>query len=367
MHQPKRRLPALSRRFLRFAVGPMSEGFQSASERAWRVQQRTLRAAVLVVLALATGAAAAQGQCTHRGELDTPYCDEDHDLVADAPVRAPRQRAPHTIAFSYTPTEEPALYERLLRPLTAHLTQCIGRRVVYFQVQSNAAQIEAMRAGRVHVAWFSTGPTAFAVNVAGAVPFAVKGDSQEAQGYRLALIVRAGSPFRTPADLKGKRVAHTSPTSNSGNLAPRALLPAAGLVPGEDYPIVYSGKHDKSILGVISGEFDAATIASDVLDRMVRRGQLRAGDIRAVYRSPPFPTEAVAHAHDLEPALRERLRRCFYDFRFPPGMQSEFDGADRFVPVNFLRDWAVVRQVSESAGQRFNREAYDATARGAVR
>lgn len=42
-------------------------------------------------------------------------------------------------------------------------------------MQSNAAQIEAMRAGRLHVAGFSTGPTAFAVNIAGAVPFAIKG------------------------------------------------------------------------------------------------------------------------------------------------------------------------------------------------
>ena len=37
-----------------------------------------------------------------------------------------------------------------------------------------AAEIEAMRSGRLHVGGFSTGPTAFAVNIAGAVPFAIK-------------------------------------------------------------------------------------------------------------------------------------------------------------------------------------------------
>ena len=41
---------------------------------------------------------------------------------------------------------------------------------VFYQVQSNAAEIEAMRSGRLHVGGFSTGPTAFAVNLAGAVP-----------------------------------------------------------------------------------------------------------------------------------------------------------------------------------------------------
>ena len=38
-------------------------------------------------------------------------------------------------------------------------------------------------------------------------------------------------------DLKGKRIAHTSPSSNSGNLAPRALFPKIGLTPDTDYKV----------------------------------------------------------------------------------------------------------------------------------
>ncbi|WP_425500755.1 phosphate/phosphite/phosphonate ABC transporter substrate-binding protein [Pseudaquabacterium terrae] len=317
-----------------------------------------------LLLGAITGAFAAD-ECRHRGDLDAPYCDADRDLVADPPADRRRWRAPHTIAFTYTPIEEPTLYERLLRPLTAHLSQCVGRRVVYFPVQSNAAQIEAMRSGRVQVAWFSTGPTAFAVNIAGAVPFAVKGDAQGAQGYKLMLIVRKDSAFQKPGDLKGQRVAHTSPTSNSGNLAPRALFPAQGLVPGDDYRIVYSGKHDHSILGVVRGEYDAAAVASDVLQRMQRRGQLRGTELRVLYESAPFPTEAVAYAHDLEPALRDKLLKCFYDYRFADDMRREFQQADRFVPVRYQRDWAIVRQVAEGVGERFDRKAYDSAARPA--
>ena len=64
--------------------------------------------------------------------------------------------------------------------------------------------------------------------------------------------------IKTAADLKGKKVAHTSPSSNSGHLAPLALMPGQGLAPGKDYEIKFSGKHDQSILGVGTGDYDAA-------------------------------------------------------------------------------------------------------------
>ena len=64
-----------------------------------------------------------------------------------------------------------------------------GKKVVFYQVQSNAAEIEAMRSGRLHVGGFSTGPTAFAVNCAGAVPFAIKGTENGQFGYEMEIIV----------------------------------------------------------------------------------------------------------------------------------------------------------------------------------
>ena len=48
-----------------------------------------------------------------------------------------------------------------------------GKKVLFFPVQSNAAQIEAMRSGRLHIAGFNTGSNPLAVNCAGFVPFAM--------------------------------------------------------------------------------------------------------------------------------------------------------------------------------------------------
>jgi phosphonate transport system substrate-binding protein len=319
---------------------------------------------VLAILtALLAGSASAQTECRTRGELDPLYCDENGDLVADPPKDPKKLKTPGTLVFTYTPVEDPAVYEKAFRPFTDHLARCIGKKVVFYQVQSNAAEIEAMRSGRLHVGGFSTGPTAFAVNIAGAVPFAVKGYEKEFQGYRLIVIVKKESPFQALTDLKGKRVAHTSPSSNSGHMAPMALFPKQGLTPDKDYKILFSGKHDQSILGVRSGDYDAAPVASDVFHRMAARGQIREDEFRTIWQSELFPTSSFAYAHDLEPAFRDRMLKCFYDFRFPEEMKKNFDGADRFYPVTYRKEWAIVRQVAEAGGEAFNRAGYEKESR----
>lgn len=303
--------------------------------------------------------AAAQDTCKNRGELDEKYCDENNDLVADAPKDPSEWNDPSTIVFAYTPVEDPAVYANIFKPFTDYLSKCVDKRVVYYPVQSNSAEIEAMRSGRLHVAGFSTGPTGFAVNLAGAVPFAAKGTEKGPQGYQLISLVRKDSPYQKLSDLKGKRVAHTSPSSNSGNLAPLVLYPKEGLTPNEDYKPVMSGGHDKSALGVESGDYDMAGVASDVYERMVLRGTVKGDELRIIFKSPVFPTSSFAYAHDLKPELAKKLVKCFYDFRFPPEMQKEFNGDDRFFPITYKENWKVVRDIAEGSGTPYNKAAYE--------
>ncbi|MET0203740.1 MAG: phosphate/phosphite/phosphonate ABC transporter substrate-binding protein [Casimicrobiaceae bacterium] len=319
-------------------------------------------AATVAALAAALAAASpvlAADACTNRGELDTMYCDANKDMVADVPADPKKWKNPSTIVFTYTPVEDPAVYENIFKPFTTHLAKCIDKKVVFYQVQSNAAEIEAMRSGRLHVAGFSTGPTAFAVNLAGAIPFAVKGYAKDFQGYNLIVVVKASSPYQKLSDLKGKKVAHTAPSSNSGHLAPLALFPKEGLTPDKDYKIIFSGKHDQSVMGVNSGDYDAGAVASDVFHRMGERGQIKEADFRIIYRSQKFPTSSFAYAHDLDPKLADKLLSCFYDYRFPPEMVKAFDGADRFFPINYQTTWEPVRAVAAGSGGGFDKATYD--------
>src|ERR1700733_8884380 len=108
----------------------------------------------IVLIILFPSFASAQ-TCQARGELDEAYCDADGDLVADIPAKT---RDPSVIVFAYTPVEDPAVYENAFKPFTEYLGKCMDKRVVYYPVQSNSAEIEAMRSGRLTVAGFSTGP-----------------------------------------------------------------------------------------------------------------------------------------------------------------------------------------------------------------
>lgn len=306
-------------------------------------------AASLLVLGSATSAVAQE--CAERGALDALYCDANGDLVADAPTDPAEMNDPNTLVFAYTPVEDPAVYADIWAPFIAHLEDATGKDVQFFAVQSNSAEVEAMRSGRLHIAGFSTGPTPFAVNLAGAVPFAIMGAEDGQFGYRLQVFTKADSDIQEVSDLAGRRVAHTSPTSNSGNQAPRALFPGLGVIPDEDYEVVYSGSHDQSMLGVVAGDYDAAPVASEVVDRMAERGLYDTADVRKIWESDPFPTTSFTLAHDLDPELADTIKEAFFSFEFEgTALGDEFEGVSKFIPITYQDQWAVIREIQASNG-----------------
>jgi phosphonate transport system substrate-binding protein len=319
---------------------------------------RMLLPVALLALASSILPALSQDACSNRGQLDTLYCDEDNDFVADTPKDTAKWKDPSTLIFSYAPVENPAVYQIVYQPLLDRIASCTGKKVSYYSAQSSTAQIEAMRSGRLHISSYSTGAVGFAVNMAGAVPFVVMGSEKGVAGYQVQAIVRADSSYKTLADLKGKKVAHVAPSSNSGHLAPKVMFPEQGLTPDVDYKPLMSGGHDKSIIGVASGDYDMAPVASDILDRMLARGDVKADTLRIIWKSEVFPTLNVTYAHDLKPELQTTLRKCFEEFRFPESMKKEYQGFDRFLPMTYKETWKPLRDVAEKSGTPYNKAAY---------
>ncbi len=311
---------------------------------------------LIATLILGAGLAGpARAQDCPRGDLDKAYCDRDGDLVADAPTDPKLLLNPPTLIFAYTPVEDPALYSKVWDGFLRHLEKVTGKKVVFYPVQSNAAEIEAMRSGRLHIAGVSTGPTPIAVNCAGYVPFAIMGTQNGTFGYEMEIIVPAVSAIKTPADLKGKKVAFTSPTSNSGFKAPSAILKAEfGLEAKRDFEPVFSGKHDNSVLGVANKDYDAAAIANEVMFRMFDRKVVDRAKIRSIYKSETFPTTSYGHAYNLQPDLAAKVKDAFFSFPWEgSALKAEFKTEDRFVPIAFKKDWSVIRKIDEATGVKY--------------
>jgi len=312
----------------------------------------------LAAVAFVTAADPAQA-CSNRGDLDSRYCDENKDLVADTPADKSKLLDPSTLIFSYTPVEDPSVYENVFTEFMDYLAKKTGKKVRWYGADSYAAQVEAMRSGRLHVAGISTGPTVFGVNLAGYVPIAIMGKDDGRFGYRLQLITHKNTDITKVGDLKGRKIAHVTPSSNSGNQAPRALFKAMGVTPDVDYEVTYSGKHDNSIMGVANKDYDAAPVASSVLDRMHDKGVVNKDDLRVIWQSKFFPTTSFGYAHNLTPALQKAITDAFLTFDWTgSGLQKEFGKkSDRFIPITFKEHWVDIRTIQKTNGIIYNDEA----------
>ena len=283
--------------------------------------------------------------------MDPRFTDADGDLVADAPTDPKDWIDPATLVFSYTPVEDPAVYAEVWKEFIDHLAAETGKKVQFFPVQSNAAQLEAMRAGRLHVAGFNTGSNPLAVNCAGFVPFAMMASNDDRYGYEMEILTYPGSGIDKVEDIKGKNLAFTSETSNSGYKAPSALLKQEfKMEAGRDFEPVFSGKHDNSILGVANKDYPAAAIANSVLSRMLERDVVKSEQLVSIYKSQSFPTTGYGYVYNLKPELAEKVKAAFFNFNWEgTGLAKEFNHVsppqEKFMPISFKEHWQVVRDI----------------------
>lgn len=287
-----------------------------------------------------------------RGDLDGRFCDRDGDLTADTPTDPAKQLDPDTLIFAFTPVEDPAVYKSAWADFLTHMEKVTGKKVVFFPVQSNAAQIEAMRSGRLHIAGFNTGSNPLAVNCAGFVSFTIMAGLDGDFGYEMEILTYPGSGIEKVEDIKGRTLAFTSPTSNSGFKAPSALLKAEfDMLPDRDFETTFSGKHDNSILGVANKDYDAASIANSVKIRMIKREVVKEDQLKVLYKSQTFPTTGYGYVNNLKPELAKKIKDAFFSFVWEgSSLKQEFEknGEGQFIPITYKEHWAVIRTIDKA-------------------
>ncbi len=321
-----------------------------------KLQKKLLKVASLFAASLLMSNTIFAAECP-RGTLDERYCDVDGDLLADTPTDASELVDPDTLIFAYTPVEDPAVYKEAWSDFLNHLDKVTGKKSLFFPVQNNAAQIEAMRSGRLHIAGFNTGSNPLAVNCAGFNPFTIMASKDGNFGYEMEILTYPGSGIEKVEDIKGGKLAFTSPTSNSGFKAPSAILKSDfDMLPDRDFEPVFSGKHDNSILGVANKDYPAASIANSVMHRMIKRDVIKADQVKSIYKSQTFPTTGFGVAYNLTPELKAKIKEAFFTFEWEgSSLQEEFEKSNegQFLEMTYKEFWDVIRKIDTANGIKY--------------
>lgn len=220
------------------------------------------------------------------------------------------------LVFAAVPSEEAQSLEQSYEPVIALIESETGRSVRFQSVTNYAAVIEGMRAGQIQLAAY--GPFSYVLARQQGVQTTPVGASVDEPGgepgYVSYGIVPAGSPIRSLADFRGRRVCFVDPNSTSGYLYPTAGLLEAGVDPRTGITPVFAGGHDASALAVASGQCEAGFAFDAMVDQtLVESGQLPAGALRTVWRSPTIPGSPIAMSDDLPGDVRDTITRIFRD------------------------------------------------------
>ncbi|WP_081265240.1 phosphonate ABC transporter substrate-binding protein [Pseudomonas fluorescens] len=205
----------------------------------------------------------------------------------------------------------------------------IGMPVVPFVATDYNGIIEALRSGKLDVAYLGPFSYVLATSVADVEAFSVAVTKKTGQSaYKSVILARKDSGIHSLADLKGHTFAFVDPSSASGHLFPKAGLEQAGFVPDTLFKrVIFSGSHDASILAVENKKVDAAAVADRIFASAVAKGVVKQDDFEIVWSSKPIPESPMVWRKALDPELKKKIAAALASIKDVPwGDQGVLNG-----------------------------------------
>ncbi|MGG7672804.1 phosphonate ABC transporter substrate-binding protein [Pseudomonas sp. WC2] len=205
----------------------------------------------------------------------------------------------------------------------------IGMPVVPFVATDYNGIIEALRSGKLDVAYLGPFSYVLATSVADVEAFSVAVTKKTGQSaYKSVILARKDSGIHSLADLKGHTFAFVDPSSASGHLFPKAGLEQAGFVPDTLFKrVIFSGSHDASILAVENKKVDAAAVADRIFASAVAKGVVKQDDFEIVWSSKPIPESPMVWRKALDPELKKKVADALASIKDVPwGDQGVLNG-----------------------------------------
>jgi phosphonate transport system substrate-binding protein len=218
---------------------------------------------------------------------------------------------PDKLRVALLPDENASTIIQNAQPLKKYLKETLKKEIELVVTTDYSSMIEAMRFGRIEIAYFGPLSYVLAKSKASAIePFAV-GISKGSPTYKSVIIAQADGPVKTIAEIKGKMVGYGDQASTSSHLIPRALLADKGLVGGKDYKFVMLGAHDAVARAVQAGQVQAGGLSQAIFKKLVEKGAIDGAKLVVIAESAPIPNYPLTMQSNLAPDLKAAIRKAF--------------------------------------------------------
>lgn len=243
-------------------------------------------------------------------------------------VHAAPEADPSTLKVALLPDENASTIIKNNQPLKEYLEKTLGKKIELIVTTDYSSMIEAMRHGRLDLAYFGPLSYVLARQKSDIEPF-VALKSKGSTTYQAVVIGNAEAGVNTIEDINGKNMAYGDKASTSSHLIPKSMLAEKGILVGSGYTEHFVGSHDAVAMAVQNGHAQAGGLSRPIFESLVERQIIDGNKVKVLGYSKPFPQYPWTMRANLKPELKEKVRKAFLDIKDPAILKPfKADGFD---------------------------------------
>jgi len=228
---------------------------------------------------------------------------------------------PQTLKVALLPDENASTIIKNNQPLKDYLEKTLGKKIELIVTTDYSSMIEAMRHGRLDLAYF--GPLSYVLarqksEIEPFVALKTKGSTT----YQSVVIANSAAGVSRIEDIKGKNMAYGDKVSTSSHLIPKSVLAEKGLEVGRDYKEHFVGSHDAVAIAVQNGHAQAGGLSRPIFESLVERKMVSLDKVKVLEYSKPFPQYPWTLRSNLKPELKAKIRAAFLNLKEPAVLKA---------------------------------------------
>jgi phosphonate transport system substrate-binding protein len=241
-------------------------------------------------------------------------CEERSGSPAGGAPATSKGLDPETLRIALLPDENPSTVIKNNQGLKDYLEKTLGKKVELIVTTDYSSMIEAMRNGRLELAYF--GPLSYVLckSKCEVEPFAAL-LKHGTTTYQSVVIANVASGIATIEDIKGKQMAYGDPASTSSHLIPKSILAEKGLLAKEQYEEHFVGNHDAVAKNVEQGTAQAGGLSKPIFESLLERKVVDASKVKVLAESRPYPQYPWTMRSDLDADLKSKIRTAFLELK----------------------------------------------------